>query len=63
MSRSFTAGISEKAYAETLDILEAEFNALKQTVAGIKAEDWARPTRLRVSASHPYWNARFPILQ
>jgi uncharacterized protein (TIGR03083 family) len=56
MSRSFTAGISEKAYAEALDILEAEFNALKQTVAGIKAEDWARPTRLRVSASHPYWD-------
>jgi uncharacterized protein (TIGR03083 family) len=56
MSRSFTAGISAQAYAETLDILEEEFAALKQTVAAITAAEWAKPTRLRVSASHPYWD-------
>ena len=56
MSRNFAAGISAQAYAETLDILDEEFAALKRTVAAIAPDEWTRPTRLRVNASHPYWD-------
>jgi len=56
MSRSFTTGIDAQAYAETLDILDEEFAALERTVSAIGPEQWARPTRLRVDASHPYWD-------
>lgn len=56
MSRNFAAGISAQAYAETLDILDEEFAALKRTVVAITPDEWAKPTRLRVNASHPYWD-------
>lgn len=56
MNRSFTSGISAAVYAETLDILAEEFAALKATLATIKEEDWEKPTRLRVSTSHPAWD-------
>ena len=41
MSRNFAAGISAEAYAETLDILNGEFAALKRTLAAIAPSDWA----------------------
>jgi uncharacterized protein (TIGR03083 family) len=56
MTRNFTAGVSAAAYTETLDILDEEFAALKRTVAAITADDWSKPTRLRVSSHHPYWD-------
>jgi len=56
MSRNFAAGVSKQTYAETLDILDEEFAALERTVAAITPEEWAKPTRLRVNASHPYWD-------
>ncbi len=56
MSRNFAAGISAGAYAETLDILDEEFAALTGTVSAITPREWEKPTRLRVSASHPYWD-------
>jgi uncharacterized protein (TIGR03083 family) len=56
MSRNFAAGVSKQTYAETLDILDEEFAALKRTVAAITPDEWAKPTRLRVNASHPYWD-------
>jgi uncharacterized protein (TIGR03083 family) len=56
MSRDFTAGISADAYAETLDILDEEFAALKRTLASITSDEWAKPTRLRVTTDHPYWD-------
>jgi uncharacterized protein (TIGR03083 family) len=56
MSRDFAAGISAKAYAETLDILDAEFAELKRTLAAITPDEWVKPTRLRVTADHPYWD-------
>ena len=56
MSRDFAAGISAKAYTETLDLLDEEFAALKRTVAAIEPDDWGKPTRLRVNADHPYWD-------
>jgi uncharacterized protein (TIGR03083 family) len=37
-------------------VLAEEFAALTQTVAAITAQEWAKPTRLRVSPSHPYWD-------
>ena len=56
MSRNFAAGVSTQVYAETLDILDEEFAALGRTVAAITPADWARPSRLRVNASYPYWD-------
>ena len=56
MSRNFAAGVSKQTYAGTLDILDEEFAALKRTVAAIRPDQWAKPTRLRVNASHPYWD-------
>jgi uncharacterized protein (TIGR03083 family) len=56
MSRDFTAGISAEAYAQTLDILDEEFAALKRTLAAITPDEWVKPTRLRVTASHPWWD-------
>ena len=56
MTRNLAAGISAAAYTETLDILDEEFAALKRTVAAITADDWSKPTRLRVSGHHPYWD-------
>jgi len=56
MTRNFAAGISPEAYAETLDILDEEFDALSRTVAAIAPGEWGKTTRLRVSASHPYWD-------
>jgi uncharacterized protein (TIGR03083 family) len=56
MSRNFAAGTSAAAYAETLDVLDEEFAALKRTLAAIAPSEWGKPTRLRVSASHPYWD-------
>ena len=35
MSRNFAAGVGKQTYAETVDILDEEFAALKQTVAAI----------------------------
>jgi uncharacterized protein (TIGR03083 family) len=57
MRRDFAAGISPKAYTETLSILDEEFAALKRTVAAMTPDDWGKPTRLRVNADHPYWDA------
>jgi uncharacterized protein (TIGR03083 family) len=56
MSRNFAAGISSGVYAETLATLAEEFAALKRTLAAIAPGDWGKPTRLRVSANHPYWD-------
>lgn len=56
MSRDFAAGISPQAYAETLDILDEEFVALKRTIAAIRQDEWVKPTRLRVNADHPSWD-------
>jgi uncharacterized protein (TIGR03083 family) len=56
MSRDFAAGISAQAYAEALDILDEEFGALKRTITAIGPDEWAKPTRLRVNADHPYWD-------
>jgi uncharacterized protein (TIGR03083 family) len=43
-------------HAETLAILDEEFAALRRTLAAIGPADWHKPTRLRVSPSHPWWD-------
>jgi len=67
MSRNFAAGVSQQTYAETLDILDAEFAALERTVAAIMDHTTFFVTDVAftevATGRRAHGDSRFPILQ